>query len=215
MHQKESKKNYMQQKTKLVIPKQYYKNNSGTVEKLYKDPINLKYIKCQIYFAVCHMQCTGARDLIKENPRLLDFIDDFVLEQNIIDRKMDKLHMLHKLNTEFIIETAKQICSDPQLLVNIEGTGEYEITDYSFRGGVYHPEDIFMESSANRRAGYFKEYNVSFDPNVRSAGNKFRNEDGTGWDVNPYEIYRRNYSNDFNNAQSHSELTEIPKKKYF
>ena len=196
-------------KMEILAPPCFIKKPEG-VKKMYLSPVNIRYVKSQIIYAI-HETST-----LRVKPEQLAFIENVMHGQDIRPGKQSDLMELHKLNKHIIINTAKQITDEPNMLnENWDKNwgemprGNWEYTEYSFRGGIWHPEDLFMESAANRAVPYWKPLEVRFDP--RDPNGKYMTH--YGYNINPSEIFYRHYDRLENNAEDRR--VEIPRRVYY
>ena len=199
----------------ILAPPCYVKKPEG-VKKMYLSPINIRYVKSQIVYAVNGVvtKDTSGQPLFQITKEQLGFIDDFMHNQIIRETGRSPIEELHKLNKHIIINTAKQIVEEPNMLNEnydkewgLMPRGNWEYTEYSFRGDTWHPEDLFMESGANRNNAYWKPLEVRFNP----SENKWRNT--YGYDFNPNEIYKRHYDTIENNTEDRR--VQVPRRLFY
>jgi len=90
---------------------------------------------------------------------------------------------LHYLNKKIIIDIAEQIVDDPGLLDSdysrtFQGNlqkDEYGFTMNSYRGGEWHPEDLFLNSDHNRKNHYFERDEIWINPQDKyQPGNRYK-----------------------------------------
>ncbi len=179
----------------LLVPTCYIKTQEN-IKKMYISDINIRYVKSQIIYAI--RELSPGLSVCADN---LKFINKIMAEQNL-KKYCDTIQDLHKLNKKIILETAIQIVDEPNMInenydkdLGIMTRGNYEYTDYSFRGGVWHPEDLFLESEENRNNSYWQPLDVRYDP----RNGKFKKLYGVN--VNPNEIYKRHYDTIENNTE--------------
>ena len=202
----------MNNKMKLVIPRNLNNHNSEnySLKKLWLHPENIKYNKIQIYYAVRTLEpVTNISELLKNNLKVLDFVDDFMTDfsdpyfAKAIECDTNVLQGLHKINKDFIISTAVEIIKNPGLLDskfgydfygNVEKieTAPKTIDDGAFSDGHYQPEKLFLSNQT-----YWKPLEVSVDFNKRSVYNRLTDGPEQGYtptNVRLYEVFKRNYA---------------------
>lgn len=186
------------------------------INALYKHRINRNYVKAQVTHACKHY----GRDI---KITRLAFLDDYMLQKIIVDTDVP-LETLHELNLEIILETAKQLADEPNLIdENLDNTwglmrrGESEYTEYSMRGDTWHPEDLFMENTANRKKAYSAAntadamYTTDLCAGtVEIKSRKFKQFPGN---FNPGNSYPRYFDKVENNCEDRR--TQINKKLYY
>lgn len=195
--------------------------NSLSLQTLFTRKENADYLNAQIRFLLKNksfvQECDSetpcrepqTRDLLIENvssDRIKTFVDTALQRRHF---EFPSVHNnpiidLHEINKSVIQEIAKQIITDPGLINSVYDRtflGKVEMVDYgyseySFRGGTWHPEDLFTESANNRKNPYFKNFEVWIDPNAVQPGNRVRYDNG-GKSPIPYwqnPNKRRNYA---------------------
>jgi hypothetical protein len=187
----------------LMIPPLFRRKElEGSIYRYYWHPENIRYIKAQIIFAISDMEeeNNSISGMLRADPKKLDYLDDMIRTQTVLeDYRLPLKMQLHNKNIDMIFRTAKQIHDEPALLDEkfdrIGDSGEPEYSEYgysaySFRGGQYHPADIFTESRANRKQAYWVPLEVKWNPWERGPGNHWTDE-ANPLPFNPYEVKRR------------------------
>ena len=183
----------------LLAPPSFIHKKGYSLRKLYLEPENIRYVKVQVLYALKKM--TNFKITMCQ----LKFLDDYMFYQKLKESDESILLQLHRANKEVILSTANQISSEPNMIdekydkeFGIMPRKNYEYSEYSFRGGSWHPEDLFMENIPNRKTNYWDDREVYFTP---------RNG------VQPYEVFKRHYAEIENNTEDRR--TEIPRPVYY
>jgi len=175
---------------------------NNTVYKLWLHPENIRYVKAQIIYALEDLEIENhiVSRILKNHPEKLKFIDTMMRTSTPTpNRDLNILQQLHNENVDIIFKTSELIYDEPAIIneefdrIGEDGKpeyGEYSLTAYSFRGGQYHPEDIFMESSANRGRKYWNDLTIEIDPSKRGPANKWKDEVNP-YSFNPYRVHGR------------------------
>lgn len=192
----------------LMVPPRFKKNPATgySVYKLFLNPENIRYVKAQIIFAVEDLENKESHNvshILRTDPKKLDFVDDIMKTRVIKDcKELSVLQNLHNENVDIIFSTSELINEEPAIIneefdrIGDDGKpeyGEHSYTAYSFRGGQWHPEDIFMESAANRKKAYWADTEVSITPSERGPANKWTDEVNP-YPFNPYRVHPRHYA---------------------
>jgi hypothetical protein len=174
----------------------------GNIYKYYWHPENIRYIKAQIIFAIENMEKENhaISGILRREPHKLDFLDNEIRKQTVLEQyELPLKSRLHNKNVEMIFRTSQQLYNEPSMISDIfdrlgdDGEPEYSnygLSAYSFRGGQYHPEDIFMESVTNRKKKYWEPLDVEFNPWKRGPGNHWTDEVNP-LPFNPYRVHNR------------------------
>lgn len=185
----------MNTETVLLIPPVYKQNipTGYTLKKLYMADVNRRYCKAQTIYMIEALEDENdspskfVSESLHHNSSPLKMVDNFITSYNFVPNYEESLPVqLHRINKTTIYEVAKQLFEEPAFIddewyhsgghnLREEGThyNNNNYTNYSMRGGVWHPEDLFMESESNRQHAYWKPLEVRFDPSQRGPGNKF------------------------------------------
>lgn len=168
--------------------------NPEDVKKMYISPINIRYIKSQIIFAVRELD-----EKSEINYEFLGFINNLVMSKNLV-YSSNNITELHKLNKEIILSTAYQLINEPDMLDDIKRSN-YKYSDYSFRGGKWHPEDLFLPTTS-----YYQPLEVR--SKTEGKFDKFY-----GINIMPNEVFRRYYDSIENNGEDRR--VNIPKRVFY
>jgi hypothetical protein len=165
------------EETILIIPKQIFQDPeliALPIEKLFLCPLNERYVKAQIKFLcdkTIDVDDMMQKQVLQGDPAFFD--------------KRNKFVVLSDINEKFIKMVAELLeYNDDQLQ-----RGNWEYTEYSMRGGTWHPEDLFLESESNRKHAQWNELNVEFNPWKPGIGNPYMTKDNPypfpAWRFNP------------------------------
>lgn len=198
---------------KLIIPPQFHKPcyRGKTFKALWMHQINIRYIKAQIRYGMNRMAPELVCLLTDE---IIGFVDNRVHSLDYFEEPVDVLQKLHEENLHFIKSTVEEFIHKPDLLNSdieiVNGIMRKKVRGFrvidggAFEEGEYQPEKLFTQGT-NSEWSY---YETTFDPTVRSAGNKYMRDDYP-YNFNPYNIHGRHYAP---LECSNTELTEIPEE---
>lgn len=216
--------------------------DEATLEWLFRSKDNKRYLNAQIRFLVRDGAFISFCDVSNpcREPETRNKILQSTTEQQIqplVDAAMSKrshefprIHNnpvldLHEMNVVEIKSIAMEIITRPEIIdPDYEKTfmGKVEEVEYgysqnSFRGGTWHPEDLFAASRHNDANPYFKYYEIKLDPNLAQPGNRVRYDQMRRGDteLSPIPFWqnpnkRRNYDDPTEGFRTYGDSWEQP-----
>jgi hypothetical protein len=178
---------------------------------LFLSPENRRYLARQVYLLITHEEFVRRNiyDLVGREIasntvklRLMTFRTKRQFLEQCIPQMMEvhvlpyaeeiminnPVMQLHRVNNDFMLNTARNIIQNPDMLVPRfydinpetgvdESQTEYDFTSASYADGTWHPEHLFTNSAANKRSGYWTPLDVSFytDDDNTGLGHKYYN----------------------------------------
>lgn len=101
-------------------------------------------------------------------------IEEYVLPYMEDQKTKNPIMELHYVNLDFLVTHAEMLVQNPTTIVDNfrnwnddrgaydEDIPDYEYSAESWNDGTWHPEHLFTNSEANKRAGYWKSEEVEF-----------------------------------------------------
>lgn len=163
----------------LLIPRKIFEDpalQEAALEKLYLMPVNIRYVNAQIKY-LCGMNF-DASELMQD--------EVFKADSRFHDKRK-KFVVLSDLNESMIFHAAEIAKQEDRHYER----GDWQYTDWSFRGNAWHPEDLFLESEGNREHGHWKPVSVEFDPQRPGIGNPYSK---TGYNIPYWRLNPRHYA---------------------
>lgn len=166
--------------------------------RLFSHPVNVQFIKKSV------MQLLKSEKFVETiNKNNFNFVEkvksakDLIKDQNLYDDILDSLReykhiqwevfnpveRLAIMNKKFITSYAQNLVLSPDMLFPNYYQDNSEFTDYeynteSWSDGTWHPEHLFTNTRANKRAGYWHDLEVSVNANSdkHELGHKYNSE---------------------------------------
>jgi len=195
---------------KFMLNNMFFKKplSDYPIEKLYLSPANMRYIRSQILFLLrdenhaqtieCRFPEARKRVIAELTIDKLQPLEEMFLQKRFweFSAKTYPVLDLHEINKQVILGATQMILEDPSLFSldyerNFEKTRDYEYSEYSFRGGKWHPEDLIFDSAHNRKNPYFKQFDIWLDlsPDGRGPGNRYKYDlEQTKYDKRGYKF---------------------------